>query len=231
MVSRLRIAGAATIAEACLVACASPSETTAKVVTMDGREGGLVVPDVRVNPSFVEPAPCAAIPPDDDVGCPHAEFPSGPCTTPGQSCLSTPFEVGVRALYTCEVNPDDPMKPPTWTREAYFYDPGGIPPLPELRTLDTSDCASRPVIACACGAGETAENAIEQNPSISRCQATNPIVFLTFTDAGCPIRAQYDETTWADDDFDSCLTEALSVVRFDCATSVTRVVLMTRSKD
>lgn len=237
MVPRLGLAGAATLAELCLLACSSPSAATAQVVTVDNREGELVAPDAPDAPdayesgSEVEPAKCESIPPADDYGCPDAEFPSGECTTLGQRCLSSTFDVGVRALFTCEANQNDAMELPTWTREAYFYDPGRIPPFPKILTFDTSDCPSRPVIACECRTGETAENAIERNQTISHCQATNPVVFVTFGVTGCPTRAQYDDTTWADFDFDSCLAKALSGVRFDCASSETRVVLMTESKD
>jgi len=134
-------------------------------------------------------------------------------------------------MFRCDPNPYNAMQPPSWEHEAFFYDPGAIPPLPKDRVLDTSDCASRPVTACACRAGETAENAIERNQTATRCQMTNPMVFLTFDDAGCPVRAQYEDATWGTLDFESCLIDALSGLRFDCASSATRVVLMTKSKE
>jgi hypothetical protein len=178
----------------------------------------------------VEPVECASIPVADDVGCPDPGSLVGFCPTAGLRCLSSTSVVGVRVVVACEANPYNTTQPPRWIREAAFYDPGGVPPLPKDRALDTSDCASRPVIPCACRAGETAEHAIERDRTISRCQITNPNVFLTFDDSGCPARAQYDDTILIGD-FESCLTDALSEVRFDCASSATRVVLVTESKE
>jgi len=237
MVRSSGLAGAAALIGACLVACSNEPTVTAKVVTLDDREAGLATHDARESPdaresgSVVEPAQCESLPLADDVRCPDAEFPYGACPMAGQRCLSSIPGGGVRSVFRCEANRYNATQPPTWNREAYFYDPRGIPPLPKDRTFDTSDCASRPVVACACRAGETSENAIERNQTISRCQITNPTVFLTFDDAGCPTRAHYDDTTWSTVDFESCLADAFSGVRFDCASSASRVVLITQSKE
>jgi hypothetical protein len=172
-----------------------------------------------------------SIPTSDDFGCPDSDFPFGLCAPEGSHCLvSTPFN-GVHAVFRCDNEPYSNRPPPGWIHDAFYYDPGAIPPLPQDRLLDTSDCASRPVIPCECFPDETAEDAIERNVLINHCQMVNPIVFVAFDDSGCPARAAYDGKPLTMPNFESCLNDALSKVRFDCATRSTRVVLMTENKE
>jgi hypothetical protein len=228
---------AAALAGAWFVACSSTQTATAKVVTVDDREAGSAAHDAsehrdaRESGSIPEPAVCESIPATDDGGCPDADFLVGPCAPTGQRCLApTPYP-GVRQMFRCDADPYHPTRPPEWLRDIYFYDPGAMPPLPNETRLDTSDCGSRPVVPCACFPGEPRESAIERNGTISACQITNPIVFVTFDDTGCPVRAQYDNSIRSSPTFATCLTGALSGLRFDCASSATRVVLMTESKE
>lgn len=222
---------AVALAGACIVACSSSPSATSKVQTVDDREAGLAAHDAHDSSSIVEPAVCESIPPADDMGCPDADFLTGPCAPAGQRCLAPTSYAGVQQMFRCDVDPYHPTRPPEWLRGTYVYDPGAIPPLPDDRVLDTSDCAARPVVPCGCFAGEPSESAIERNGTISRCQIVNPVVFVTFDDAGCPARAQWEGSVHMSPDFGTCLTDALSGLRFDCATKATRVVLMTESKE
>lgn len=235
---------AAALAGSCFAACSSSETATGKVMTIDPREAGSVAMDANENHDaverdsreselHVEPTTCESIPAADDVGCPDpdATFPWGVCAQAGQRCLLASSYAGVRLMARCEGDRYDATRPPGWVLDAFFYDAGTLTPQEHNRVLVAADCAARPLIPCACRAGETAENAIERNPAISRCQLTNPIVFVEFDDAGCPVRAQYGDTSRGTLDFESCLLEALGSVRFDCASSTTRVVLMTGNKE